>query len=84
MKVSENIKEEALDWLEDNNGCVLCPHCKTNLQREMDCNELEAFGDSGVSTIKDPCFSECSSSTVVYWKCPKCSKPISEYISWDN
>ena len=84
MKANKDIATAALDWIEDKDGCVLCPHCNTNLQHELDCNELEAFGDSGVSTIKDPCFSESSSSTIVYWKCPKCGKPISEFISWDN
>jgi hypothetical protein len=84
MKANKDIVTAALDWIEDEDRCVLCPHCNANLQHELDCNELEAFGDSGVSTIKDPCFCESSSATTVYWKCPKCGKPISEYISWDN
>jgi uncharacterized protein (UPF0212 family) len=84
MKANKDIVTSALDWIEDEEGCVLCPHCNANLQHELDCNELETFCDSGVSTIKDPYFCESSSATTVYWKCPKCGKPISEYISWDN
>ena len=83
MKVSEEIKEQALAW-EEVDGLMRCPHCHSNLQEEFDNYELEAFGDSGVNTYKDPCFCESSSETTVYWKCPKCGKPIEEPISWDN
>ena len=84
MKVSKEIMDIALPWEEDEDGCVICPHCHANLQEELDCNELEIFGDTGRHVTKDPDFCECSSATTVYWKCPHCEKPIEEYISWDN
>ena len=84
MVVEKRIIDESLDWIIDDDGCVLCPHCNENLQEKMDSNSLDVFGDSGICTVKDPCFCESSSSTIVYWKCPRCGKPISEFISWDN
>ena len=84
MKVSEETKKLALPWEEDKDGILHCPHCHIVLQEEYDGNELEVLGDTGVSVTKNPYFCESSSETTVYWKCPKCGKPIEEYISWDN
>lgn len=84
MVVEKTIINDALDWKIDDDGCVTCPHCGANLQNELDGNDLDVFGNSGIYVMKDPYFCESSSSTTVYWKCPKCERPISEFISWDN
>ena len=83
MKISKEIKKQSLPWQEID-GILYCPHCNSDLQKMYDNNELKAIGDTGIITYKDPCFCESSSETTVYWKCPKCSKPIEEFISWDN
>lgn len=76
--------EEAKEWEEDKQGCVICPHCKTQLQELYDGNDLDVAYSSNVHTVKDPCFCESSSSVTVYYRCPKCGGLIEEYISWDN
>lgn len=81
--VSDEIKEQALEW-EEVDGILRCPHCHADLQEEFDNYELESFGSTDVIITKDPYFCECSSEMTVYWKCPKCGKPIEEGVSWDN
>lgn len=82
MKVSEEISKKALPFDTDEDLCIHCPHCHEMLEEEYE--ELESFGDTGIVVHKDPCFSECTSKTTVYWKCPYCGEPIEEGISWDN
>lgn len=84
MKASEDVINKALPWEEDEDGLLKCPHCHKILQKYYDGCNLETFGDTGIHVRKDPYFCECSSSTTVYWKCPKCNKPIEEHIDWDN
>ncbi len=84
MKVLQDIIDASLPYDEGDDLGFYCPHCHTDLMNKYENNELEAFGDNGVKVTKDPDFCECSSAVTVYWKCPNCGKPISDYISWDN
>ena len=83
MKVTQEIKEKALPFDVDADLSIHCPHCHEMLENEYD-NGLETYGNTGIVVHKDPYFSECTSETTVYWKCPYCGNPIEEGISWDN
>lgn len=68
---------------EGEGGEILCPHCHKDITPQYE-NGLDVIDSLPPVTIKDPVFSECSSSQVVYFKCPYCFCVIEDELSWDN
>lgn len=68
---------------EGEEGEILCPHCHKDITIQYE-NGLDIIDSLPPVTIKDPCFSECSSSQTFYLKCPYCFCAIEDELDWDN